>query len=290
MADFPALEVQFLRAPGPEPYLRERLYALLDDFGPTAIQEDEAGELWRVFFVSASQRDGAAAHLGSLVSPDLLRTSPIEVPDEDWARRSQQNLKAVTVDGLVIAPPWDVPGPRAATSAEGRDLPVVVIEPSTGFGTGHHATTRLCLRLLQQLELRGARVVDVGTGSGVLALAAWKLGAGDIVAVDNDPDALDNARANIARNGAGAAIDVVRDDLGQLKVAPADVVVANLTAALLVRHVVALMELIRRRGYLVLSGFAPPQGLVDVMPAYRRLRLVQELVEGDWQAVLLGTA
>lgn len=157
-------------------------------------------------------------------------------------------------------------------------------------GPGHHATTRLCLRLLQQLELRGARVVDVGTGSGVLALAAWKLGAGDIVAVDNDPDALDNARANIARNGAGAAIDVVRDDLGQLKVAPADVVVANLTAALLVRHVVALMELIRRRGYLVLSGFAPPQGLVDVMPAYRRLRLVQELVEGDWQAVLLGTA
>ena len=220
----------------------------------------------------------------------IFRTSPIEVPDEDWARRSQQNLKAVTVDGLVIAPPWDVPGPRAATTAEGRDLPVVVIEPSTGFGTGHHATTRLCLRLLQQLELRGARVVDVGTGSGVLALAAWKLGAGDIVAVDNDPDALDNARANIARNGAGAAIDVVRDDLGQLKVAPADVVVANLTAALLVRHVVALMELIRRRGYLVLSGFAPPQGLVDVMPAYRRLRLVQELVEGDWQAVLLGTA
>lgn len=288
MADFPALEVQFLRAPGPDAYLRERLYALLDDFGPTAIQEDEAGEVWRVFFATSEQRDAAAAHLASLVSPDLLRTSALEVPDEDWARRSQQNLKAVTVDGLVIAPPWDVPAPGVSTAAEGRDLPVVVIEPSTGFGTGHHATTRLCLRLLQQLELRGARVVDVGTGSGVLALAAWKLGAGDIVAVDNDPDALDNARSNIARNGAGGAIDVIRDELGQLKMAPADVVMANLTAALLVRHVVALVEMIRRRGYLVLSGFAPPQGQVDVMPAFRQLRLVQELVEGDWQAVLLG--
>lgn len=288
MADFPALEVQFLRAPGPDAYLRERLYALLDDFSPTAIQEDEAGEVWRVFFATSEQRDAAAAHLASLVSPDLLRTSALEVPDEDWARRSQQNLKAVTVDGLVIAPPWDVPGPGVSTAAEGRDLPVVVIEPSTGFGTGHHATTRLCLRLLQQLELRGARVVDVGTGSGVLALAAWKLGAGDIVAVDNDPDALDNARSNIARNGAGGAIDVIRDELGQLKMAPADVVLANLTAALLVRHVVALVEMIRRRGYLVLSGFAPPQGQVDVMPAFRQLRLVQELVEGDWQAVLLG--
>ena len=288
MADFPALEVQFLRAPGPDAYLRERLYALLDDFSPTAIQEDEAGEVWRVFFATSEQRDAAAAHLASLVSPDLLRTSALEVPDEDWARRSQQNLKAVTVDGLVIAPPWDVPAPGVSTAAEGRGLPVVVMEPSKSFVESRPAMSRTCLSSRQQLELRGARVVDVGTGSGVLALAAWKLGAGDIVAVDNDPDALDNARSNIARNGAGGAIDVIRDELGQLKMAPADVVMANLTAALLVRHVVALVEMIRRRGYLVLSGFAPPQGQVDVMPAFRQLRLVQELVEGDWQAVLLG--
>jgi ribosomal protein L11 methyltransferase len=288
LADFPALEVQFLRAPGPDAYLRERLYALLDDFSPTAIQEDEAGEVWRVFFATSEQRDAAAAHLASLVSPDLLRTSALEVPDEDWARRSQQNLKAVTVDGLVIAPPWDVPAPGVSTAAEGRGLPVVVMEPSKSFVESRPAMSRTCLSSRQQLELRGARVVDVGTGSGVLALAAWKLGAGDIVAVDNDPDALDNARSNIARNGAGGAIDVIRDELGQLKMAPADVVMANLTAALLVRHVVALVEMIRRRGYLVLSGFAPPQGQVDVMPAFRQLRLVQELVEGDWQAVLLG--
>ncbi len=291
MADFPALEVQFLRAPGPDTYLRERLYALLDDFGPTAIQEDEAGELWRVFFVSASQRDGAAAHLGSLVSPDLLRTSPIEVPDEDWARRSQQNLKAVTVDGLVIAPPWDVPGPRAATSAEGRDLPV-----------DRHRT-------VYRLRHRSSRD-DAGCACD--CCSSWSCAARASSTSEPDPACWrwqrgswgpetlwrsttipmrSTMRGRTSRATArGAAIDVVRDDLGQLKVARADVVVANLTAALLVRHVVALMELIRRRGYLVLSGFAPPQGLVDVMPAYRRLRLVQELVEGDWQAVLLGTA
>src|SRR5439155_10005917 len=142
------------------------------------------------------------------------------VADEDWARRSQADLRAIDVGGLIVAPPWD----------SRHSKPVIVIEPSMGFGTGHHATTRLCLRLMQRRELRGARVIDVGTGSGVLALAAWKLGASDVVAVDNDPDALDNARANIARNGGAAAIDVVCDDLNALKLQAADVIVANLTA------------------------------------------------------------
>jgi len=284
LAEYPALEIQFVRAPGPDAFLRERLYALLDDFDPTAIQEDEAGETWRVFFSSAPQRDAAATHLEAVVASSLMRASAVDVPDEDWARRSQQNLTAITVDNLVIAPPWDIP--RGGQTGV-PDLPVIVIEPSTGFGTGHHATTRLCLRILQQLELRGARVIDVGTGSGVLALAAWKLGAREVAAVDNDPDALDNARNNIERNGAGAAIDLVRDELSQLSLAPADVVVANLTSALLVRHAAPLLRLVRQRGYLILSGFGRDHAFVDVRPSFGELGFVREIDEGEWQAILL---
>jgi ribosomal protein L11 methyltransferase len=300
LADAPALEVTFLAAParrglhasaqrgeaaaseaggevGAHPFLRERLYALLDDFEPVAIHEDDSGETWRVFFRSPDQRDAASAHLAAAVAPHLLHLSPIDVPDEDWARRSQQKLTAIEVEGLVIAPPWDV--------QRGAATPVIIIEPSMGFGTGHHATTRLCLRLLQRRELRGARVIDVGTGSGVLALAAWKLGARDVVAIDNDPDALANARANIARNGAAAAIDTICDDLNRVRLQPADIVLANLTAGVLVRHAEVLKKLARPEGHLILSGFAPDHQMT-IGPAFEG-RMFEEIREGDWAALCL---
>ena len=94
MAEYPALEIQFVRAPGPDAFLRERLYALLDDFDPTAIHEDEAGEIWRVFFPSAPQRDAAATHLESVVASSLLRTTALGsyvVPNGPTAARFSGN-------------------------------------------------------------------------------------------------------------------------------------------------------------------------------------------------------
>ncbi len=248
-----------------------RLYALLDDFDPVAIHDDDLNDSWRVFFRARPLRDAALAALHG------LSVSALEVPDEDWARRSQESLRAIEAAGLIIAPPWDVP--KGST-------PVIIIEPSTGFGTGHHPTTRLCLGMLRGLELRGARVLDVGTGSGVLALAAWKLGAADVVAVDNDPDALDNARTNIERNGAGPAIDIIQDDLGGLRIQRADIVLANLTGAVLVRYAEELSALAVEGGYLILSGFAPQDAPV-VRAAFKGLTVITESSEGDWASLLL---
>lgn len=168
-----------------------------------------------------------------------------------------------------------------------RDI-VIVIEPSTGFGTGHHATTRLCLALLQQIEVRDKRVIDVGTGSGVLALAAWKLGASSIAAIDNDNDALQNARENIDRNGATGRIEVLEVDLSSVSLRPADIVLANLTSAVLQRHADPLRRLAASSGVLVVSGFSRDE--LEAIAGALAATLRQVLDEGEWTAAILQSS
>jgi ribosomal protein L11 methyltransferase len=236
----PALTVRFEahRSAGD----RELATAALLDFDTAAIHEISESE-WRVFFRTPDDRERAAGVLRAHGDP-----TPIDVEPEDWARRSQENLRAVTVGDVIVAPPWDVP-PAAAPNVTAGTI-VIVIEPSMGFGTAHHATTRLCLRALQRLDLRGRKVLDVGTGSGVLAIAAARLGAGAVVAVDNDADALAAARENVERNHAHVELRVcdLRDNL------PAsDIVVANLAGATLAGAASTLAAL-ARGGTLVISG------------------------------------
>jgi ribosomal protein L11 methylase PrmA len=308
---YPALDLRFAPGPGAGTF-QDMLYAELDTFEPVAIQEHDSGDGWRVFFRTVALRDQARAALASEFGNALLDLTPEDVDDEDWARRSQASLKAVRVGRIVVAPPWDAPAslsrdsqlatrdsrstqPKAtspepnATSrqplAASRDL-VIVIDPSMGFGTGHHATTRLCLELLQRIDVVSKRAIDVGTGSGVLALAAWALGASSVTAVDHDPDALQNARENITRNGAAGDIEVIEVDLSSVTLPPADIVLANLTAAVLLRHAASLQRLVVAGGQLVVSGFSPDD--VDDVARAIGAELRQAVREGEWAAALLA--
>ncbi|MEO7273634.1 MAG: 50S ribosomal protein L11 methyltransferase [Vicinamibacterales bacterium] len=278
MADYPALDLRFRIDAGTDA-LQDLLYAALDDFQPLAVQEHEAADGWRVFFREAEARNSAAVALTGFSHHGLLAIEALTVPDEDWARRSQAGLTAVTVGRITVAPPWDT----TTAGAAGRIL--IVIDPSMGFGTGHHQTTRLCLALLQSIPVEGRGLIDVGTGSGVLALAGWKLGAQPVTALDHDPDAIQNARENVAANGAEAAIAVECGELGHFTGAPAQIVTANLTAAVLMAHAARLRALLAPSGALIVSGFSPLEQR-EVVDAFG-VPLESERVEGEWAAALL---
>jgi len=274
----------------------ELLQAALIDYETTAIDERSPDD-WRVFFTTVSERDRAATALRSAFP--TLTIASIDVPDENWAARSQASLRAVRVGNIVVAPPWDVPaGPKNRTRPAGttasagpqsrtrpaQDL-VIVIQPSMGFGTGHHATTRLCVAALQRLDLRGRSVLDVGTGSGVLAIAASLLGASRSVGIDDDGDAIAAARENLDLNPQ-AEVTLLVQDLRSTDVGSADIVIANLTGGLLMSAALTIQDFVTRGGSLVLSGLMTVEES-DVLSAFPAWRVEHRFEEDEWLCLTL---
>jgi ribosomal protein L11 methyltransferase len=214
---------------------------------PTGVEDIPGGI--RVFFSDVASRD-RGAELARAVEPGMS-CHAVDVPDEHWAERSQAALQPVRVGRLVVAPPWAAWDDTACLAA---GVVQVIIQPAMGFGTGHHASTRLCLDLLQDIELTSAWVTDVGTGSGVLALAAAHLGAREVVGLDHDADALTSARDSAALNPSVSVTWREVDLRGMAPPAPADVVCANLTGDLLTREAGAICALAKPDGALILSG------------------------------------
>lgn len=255
----------------------EFLLAFVDDFGPTAVEEHGPASL-SVFFSTSDARDRAHEAVRPAFPNATLSTH--EVDDGDWARRSQENLTAITVGRITVAPPW-----FAIPESPIPDSPVVVILPSMGFGTGHHATTRLCLHALQAIDLRGLTVLDVGTGSGVLAIAARMLGARTAVGIDHDPDALQAARENLGLNAPVDAVTFEIADLSNTSLDAADVVTANLTGALLCRAATTLEAAVRSDGRLIVSGLLAAERN-DVVSAFGGWNLVWEQQEHGWAGLM----
>ena len=269
MRTWPAIDVGRLTAP-------DLLQAALCDYDVEAIDE-RAPDAWRVFFGTSSERDRAASALPRGFPG--LSLHPVDVPDEDWAARSQASLHAIRVGDIIVAPPWDIP---EADTRDGATL--IVIQPSLGFGTGHHATTRLCLDALQHFGLEGRTVIDVGTGSGVLAIAASLLGAGRVIAIDDDADAVECARENAARNG--VAIDLHVGDLRVLALSRFDLVLANLTGGLLIQAAARLQHLTTPRSPLILSGFQQSEEHA-VLAAYADFTTAERAQEDEWVCTTL---
>ena len=226
--------------------------------------------------------DGLRA-LGFAAGPGATLTP---VADADWAAAWREHFRPIAVGrGLLVAPPWEAP----ATS----NRVVVTIEPGRAFGTGQHGTTAGCLELLEGLVAaeRPARLIDVGTGSGILAIAAARLGVIDVLACDVDPDAVAATRANAARNGVAGQVRALVADAASLAAPPAPLVLANLLAS---AHRVlgpSYRRLVDDGGALVLGGLleAEADDVVGVLGAHGFRREAARSLEG-WTSLVLRHA
>ena len=262
------------------PELAERVLAELVEIVPGGVEEDQ-GDGWVEYAVYGPPGELPAVNELEVAAGDgLVEVSSTEIPD-DWADRWRDFHEAIVVgDRLVVRPSWE-------GGAEGEGDLDVVIDPGQAFGTGAHATTRMCLELLLELadrgEARGA-LTDLGTGSGVLAIAAAKLGWGPVRGFDHEVAAVEAARENAEANGVEVSIE--RDNLRESLPEVAPTVVANLTAPLL-REVAGRLDRAPER--LVCSGMLG--GEVEAVTAAFAacgLEVRERRDSGDWSALLLS--
>jgi len=253
--------------------------ALLWEEGTCGIEVRPAGagdvELLAYFSETPGLRATLAAALAPLPS---ARIQPAEVPDVDWAARYREGFRSFSVAGFRVVPPWEDVSSTPDT---------LIVDPGRAFGTGTHESTRLCLGLLRDLAARAplGRVLDLGTGSGILAVAAVRLGGRPVTAVDVDPDAVASARRHALLNA--VEMLVVRGDLtAPLRPRRFDLVLANIAASLLVDRSGEIAAL--GAPAVVLSGLLTSD-LDAVRRTYAARGRLEVRTDGEWAAVLVET-
>ncbi len=251
----------------------EVVLAELLELAPSGVEEVDRGAIVEYAVYGSPGELPALPDLRAAAGRALVEVSTEEVAD-DWGDRWREFHKPLVLDGrLTVRPPWEPPS----------ETPIdLVVDPGRAFGTGAHATTRTCLELMLSLPAQGP-LVDLGSGSGVLAIAAARLGYCPVLAVDNDPAALEATATNAAANG--VALDVRRVDLRTEPVPVATTVVANLLTPLLLRCAPAFGQGARR---VIASGILAEEAeRVAAAFGLGDLREKARSQDGDWVTLLL---
>jgi ribosomal protein L11 methyltransferase len=251
----------------------ELVLAELLELAPSGVEELDLGDIVEYAVYGPPGELPALPELRAAAGGALVEVATSELAD-DWAERWREFHRPVAVGGAVtVRAPWH---DRAASSLD------IVIDPGRAFGTGAHATTRLCLELMLGLEPSGS-FLDLGCGSGVLAIVAARLGFSPVLAFDNDPAAVEATRSNAAVNG--AEVEVSRSDLRSEPVPPSATVAANLLAPLLASWAPSVSGSTQR---VIASGILTGEAdLVAAAFAAAGLREMAHAADGDWAALLL---
>jgi ribosomal protein L11 methyltransferase len=242
---------------------RDAAMAALFAVGAQGVHED--GNALVTHFPPETDMDGVATAVRDADPGADIAVGP--AADTDWSEAWKALLSTQVVGALLIAPPW-----LAANLDPAR---TIVVDPGMAFGTGDHPTTRSVVRLMQRIPIADGRIADLGAGSAVLAIAAAKLGARTVTAVELDSDAIGNANENVERNGVADVVHVVEGDAILLLplLAPVDVIFANIVSSVHVHLLPVMATALGDGGRAVLSGI-----LVE-----ERAALVELLTTSGWR-------
>lgn len=265
----------------------ELLELRLWELGATGLEERDQTTLVRepvegeIVVIAAFESEAAAryalADIRSDYEADLLLT-----PSRDWATEWRRGFEAQRIGRrILLHPSWE--------SVEGRAGDVVItIDPENAFGSGDHETTRLVLGVLDECIRGGERILDVGCGSGILSIAALRLGARSSVAIDIEPDAVAVARRNAVLNDVASRIDVSTTPLADIE-GRYDFVLANIETRVLVAMPQMLETRMAPGAVLVLSGILR-QEKEELLAAFAPMKLAQLLEQGEWCACVFEKA
>ena len=241
-------------------------------------------EKWRIYFNKDSTHDHATSLFLKLkeLNPNLKKADLVisEIKSNDWNAEWKKYFKPIQpVKNIWIRPPWENL-PRQPNGIE------LIIDPQMAFGTGHHETTTLMIELMSQMFIQGVEILDVGTGSGILAILAAKLGAKSITAIDIDSDAIGNADHNIELN----KIDNVNTkccDLQSLKRDSFAIILANINYEALISSIPQLREFLKENGKLLISGILKEEK-ESIISVYLEngLKLNNTVDMGEWSAMV----
>ena len=234
--------------------------------------------------LALAERIAALRHAGAALGAGTISHS--FVADEDWAETWKAYIHTEKIgERIVVRPTWEEYTPSA-------DEIVIELDPGAAFGTGAHATTAMCLRWLEHLVSPGMRVYDVGCGSGILAVAAAKLGAGEVIAMDYDPVAVSVAEENIRQNNAHNVVACESDLLSACEgAAPAELITANIIADVIIRLFAQLDRHLAPGGTLLASGIIDDR-IADVehAAAQHGFTVLDMTCEKEWAAMIIRRA
>lgn len=274
------IEIEFLVNGLPMDALSGTLYSL----GCVGIHEVDQ-ERWRVYFNKNSLTGNAAEMTSALkkLNPAFAEKDITisKLSNRDWNEEWRKYFQPIEpAKDVWIRPPWETLPP----GANGMEI---IIDPQMAFGTGHHETTALMIRLMKEISFHNASVLDVGTGSGILAIFAGKLGSRSVAAIDNDSNAIANVERNMKLNRINN-IDVKCVALESMSKLQFEVILANINYEVLSSSASKITQMLTEKGKLIISGILKKEAReIESLYEGKGLRLLKQEDLNDWAALML---